>query len=121
MPCGCHKLDALIDVTNNDQQQFVRALENVEFGDWVKLMRCPVCGQYWKVDEWDKYQTLYAFKIPDAAIWKSVDVTPFVKERIIENRGGLQEGTCMAAGCGNRAVVGSAYCVDHLYEIGWRA
>lgn len=117
--CNCKRSDALVDVTD-DYQQFVGALENVEFGDWVKLMRCPACGQYWKVDEWDKYQTLYAFKLPDAGNWKSVDVSPLIKERIVKSRGGLQNSMCMRAGCKNRAVVGSAYCADHLFEIGWR-
>lgn len=118
-PCKCQEHEALIDVTEG-YQHFVGALENIEFGNWVKLMRCPVCGQYWKVDEWDKYQTLYAFKLQNESNWQSFDLTPQIKSSMIKKRGGLQHTNCMRASCKNRAVKGSAYCVDHLYEAGWR-
>lgn len=119
MACSCKKEQSLVDVTN-DYRRFVERLDLLEVGDWVKLMRCPMCGQLWRVDEWDKYQTSYAAKISSQADWREVDLTRQVKELMVQNRGGLESFKCIK-NCEKSAVKGSVYCVDHLYETGARA
>lgn len=120
MSCCCRQQETIVDVTK-DYSGFVSKLGALEFGDWVKLMRCPECGQLWKVDEWDKYQTLYALKVPSNEGWKKIDSTPLIKERMVRNRGGLESSKCMWDQCSLNAVKGSAYCVNHLYDTGARA
>ncbi|MDX2425669.1 MAG: hypothetical protein QNK15_05380 [Cycloclasticus sp.] len=84
-------------------------------------MRCPECGQYYKVDEWDKYQTCYAVKIPSQDNWESFDSESLIKDQMTVNRGGLTNDSCMWSGCNLKQVKGSAYCVNHLYSTGARA
>jgi hypothetical protein len=74
------------------------------------------------VDEWDKYQTLYAIKVPSKDNWEKFDGTFLIKERMIQNRGGLEvDVKCIWENCGLNAVLGSTYCVDHLYDTGARS
>lgn len=118
--CHCRKSEALVNITN-DYAGFVGTLLSLEAADWVKLMECPTCKQLWRVDEWDKYQALYALKISDRMAWKEVDAIALIKEKMIKSRGGLAKAECMWQSCANKAVMGSAYCVDHLYETGARS
>jgi uncharacterized C2H2 Zn-finger protein len=93
----------------------------LETGDWIKLLQCPACGQLWRTDEWDKYQTLYALKLNTPEGWKSVDMESPIKQRMMENHGGTDASTCLAQHCNRPALKGRAYCVDHFYETGARA
>ena len=120
MSCSCAHYETLVDITNN-HTEFVNNFDFIEYGDWVKLMRCQSCGQLWKVDEWDKYQALYAQKISELETWKAVDSATLVKERMIKNRGGLDANRCLWKECSLKAVKGNAYCVNHLYETGTRS
>ena len=69
MRCGCNQQDTLVDITDG-YPGFADKFNTVEFGNWVKLMQCPECRQLWKVDEWDKYQTLYALKVSRGDGWE---------------------------------------------------
>lgn len=120
MKCSCAQQDALVDITDG-YPRFAERFDLVATGNWVKLMRCPTCGQLWKVDEWDKYQTLYALKIAHQEFWESADATSLVKDRMVQNRGGLSDDKCMWQHCKLKAVRGSAYCVNHLYDTGARS
>ena len=117
--CNCNEQPALVDITNN-HSAFQSPLKEIVVGNWVKLMECPECNQLWKVDEWDKYQTLYAVKVPEKEGWGNFDSVSLIKEKMISNRGGLTETKCMWAGCNKMQVKGSAYCINHLYETGAR-
>lgn len=118
--CNCENLKTLVDISN-DYSAFKNKLEQLEVGAWVLLMQCLDCGQFWKVDEWDKYQSIYAVKVSNRHGWEEFDSEALIKERMIENRGGLTESECMQAGCGLKQVKGSAFCVEHLYKVGARA
>jgi hypothetical protein len=109
----------LVDITNN-HSAFQNTLNEVALGNWVKLMECPKCGQLWKVDEWDKYQVLYAVKVPAKEDWENFDSESLIKEKMVVNRGGLTESKCIWVGCKKIQVKGSAYCIDHLYKTGVR-
>jgi hypothetical protein len=120
MKCICIQRNPLVEITDS-YQGFTETLNTIELGNWVKLMQCSECLQYWKVDEWDKYQALYAVKIQSKDRWGKYDATLLIKERMIQNRGGLESVKCMWENCSLNAVRGSAYCVDHLYDTGARS
>ncbi len=117
--CNCNELLNLVDITNK-HSAFQGHLNEIAKGNWVTLMECPECNQLWKVDEWDKFQTLYAVKIPEKEGWQDFDNVSLIKDKMISNRGGLTETKCMWADCNNIQVKGSAYCINHLYETGAR-
>ena len=117
--CNYNEQSTLVEITKN-HSAFQSALNKIAAGSWVKLMECPDCAQLWKVDEWDKLQTLYAVKISEKENWERFDSIPLIKEKMVLNRGGLIETECMWAGCNNMQIKGSAYCVNHLYETGAR-
>lgn len=120
MTCNCEAYDAMTDITPC-YSDFTSKLKVIAYGDWVKLMHCEQCLQYWKVDEWDKYQTLYATKIVDTAGWKEFDNAHLVKQKMVQNRDDQSHDRCMWQACSQYAVNGSAYCVDHLYDTGTRS
>ena len=118
--CNCKEQPALIDISSN-HSDFKSKLNQLDVGDWVLLMQCPNCKQLYKVDEWDKYQTSYAVKIPSSENWKAFDSESLIKDQMVQNRGGLTNELCMWSGCDVKQVRGSAYCVIHLYSGGTRA
>lgn len=118
--CNCQEQSNLVEITNN-HPEFKSKLTKLETGNWVLLMICPDCKQLWKVDEWDKYQTCYAVKIPLRDNWEAFDNEPLIKEIMIKSHGGLTESKCLSAGCNLNQLNGSAYCVNHLYAGGTRA
>lgn len=73
MQCRCDDSSALVDISQT-YAEFVTGMLILETGDWVKLLRCSGCGQLWRTDEYDKYQTLYAFKLATREGWKSTDI-----------------------------------------------
>jgi len=118
--CNCKQQPELVDISNN-QTDFKGRLHQLEVGNWVLLMSCPDCKQLWKVDEWDKYRTCYAVKVPSQENWEAYDSESLVKEQIIKNHGGLTSDECLSAGCNLKQVKSSAFCVNHLYIGGTRA
>lgn len=115
--CSCQDYSVLIDITQQ-HAAFKAKLTLLDIGDWVLLMQCPDCQQLYKVDEWDKYQTCYAVKLPLADNWTAFDSESLIKAQIVKQRGGLSEQLCIYAGCHTQQINGSAYCVDHLYASG---
>lgn len=118
--CQCQKLNEVERVYEN--ASFFTSLEEVEQGDWVYLRRCAQCGQLWAVDEWDKGQVQFATKIPaDAKSNWQVPNVEAQKRFLAKSRGGFSASEiCAWARCGKPCVVGSAYCIDHLYQTGAR-
>jgi hypothetical protein len=94
--------------------------QHVDAGFWRALLRCPVCGQLWVADEWEKYQIQLAVKIADAESWSVLDEAQ-CKEYLAQSRGENAAARCMWNGCDKSQLNGSAYCVDHLYATGARA
>ncbi len=101
--------------------KFEEDLDVLQSGNWVRLMACRSCHQLWRVDVADRLQVQFAVKLPERANWEKFDAVPLVKQFLLASRGGLQvSGECIRAGCSNRPVRSVAYCLEHLYEIGWR-
>ena len=118
--CNCEEQPELVEISN-EHSAFKSKLNELAVGDWVLLMTCPNCDQLWIVDEWDKYQASYAIKISTQENWELFDAESLVKEKMIQNHGGLTQDDCMWSGCNSKQVKGSALCVNHLYEGGARA
>jgi len=99
---------------------FESRTDRVAVGNWVRLHRCANCGQLWRLDEWDKYQTQFAVRIPSVEGWEDFDATPLQKGFLVQSRGGLGEARCIWAACRNPQVRGGFYCAHHLFETGVR-
>ena len=95
-------------------------LELVARQDWRKLYRHKLDGSLWAIDEWDKYQQQFLFRVGSVDHWSTEDHTAEEKALLLSSRGGTGDGTCLWKGCGNRNVRGVVYCIDHLYEQGVR-
>jgi hypothetical protein len=121
MSCECERLPHVFNLEKYSNRLKKRLTEvEVKSDGWVKLCQCRACGQYWQLDEWDKYQTLCAIKISDPANWQTYDDQPDRARLLIESRGGLSEEECVMARCQNKALKSLAYCPAHAYEIGIR-
>jgi len=84
------------------------------------LVCCSRCQQLWSVDEWDKYQTQFAVRIPQREGWREFDTTPFRQQYLVQSHGGLTDEKCIWQSCKQRRVRGVVYCADHLYQTGAR-
>ena len=118
--CDCNKKTKIVNISSG-YNDFIEHMDDIDFKDWLLLKQCRDCRQLWIVDEWDKYQSLYATKVQSEINWKESDRDSLIKEQIIINHGGLADDSCMWAGCKNRQVKGSAFCIEHMYEQGIRA
>ena len=87
--------------------------------DWTLLLRCPLCAQLWKMNEYDKYQTQLAMKVSTVEDLYLSDATQR-KAYLLTSRGGIGTETCRWINCPNIQLKNSAYCVDHLYATGAR-
>jgi hypothetical protein len=117
--CQCATLPEVIYLESKPSG-FESALVELSVGNWVKLFCCSECKQLWRIDEWDKYQTQFAAKVPDIETWRSYDIVPFQKQLLLQSRGGLSDNICNWARCGKPAVKGVAFCIDHLFDTGAR-
>jgi len=117
--CNCNALERLIDISHI-HAEFMSKLNQIEVGYWVTLMQCPECNQLYKVDAWDNYRHSYAVKLSSRENWEQFDNEALIKEKMVKNRGGLTNDSCMWAGCNIKQVKGSAFCVNHFYSGGTR-
>ena len=101
-------------------KQVMAKLELVETIDWYDLFKSSQDGTYWRLAKADKYQTRYLEKIHSIINWEAYDTTELQKQLLIENRGGLSTEPCGWSGCAINVVKGSAFCVNHTYEMGVR-
>jgi hypothetical protein len=59
--CECSELPEIVKLDAHPTIE--RNSDELEKGDWIKLVCCRACGQLWRLNEWDKYQIQFAFKI----------------------------------------------------------
>jgi hypothetical protein len=118
--CNCKEQSTLVDISSC-HADFISSLNQLDVGNWILLLSCPKCHQLWRVDDMGKYEAYYAVKIPSQENWKAFDVESLIKEKMIENRGGLTQNYCMWTKCDAKKVKGSTFCVNHLWVTGSRA
>ena len=119
MKCKCQSLD---DVFYIDQapRGFEKKLRKIDTGDWMQLCECPVCGQLWAVDEWDKYSWQVVSRVSDRNAWNDSKRIEERKALLLRERGGTTDDECMWADCHEKQVKGVAYCLEHLWNTGAR-
>ena len=83
---------------------------------WRVIVVCPVCEQHWLVDEYDKVQSLYAFKIdnPDD-ITESKFLSVHTKY-LLKAHNGESKDICRMARCNNHAVNDFVFCAKCLIQ-----
>lgn len=118
MSCDCLKQPSTIKIDRTIHQPSPD-FEIVERVNWEALIRCRDCGQYWKVDDWDKYQIQLAMKVDGPQHWNAPDVERR-KAFLIESRGGFELEQCGWLNCVNPRLKDGPYCADHLYAAGSR-
>jgi uncharacterized Zn finger protein (UPF0148 family) len=118
MPCECAQLPDIFKLAI--RPSFEASVDKIAVGIWVRLHKCPVCGQHWRIDESDKLQTQFVVRIPSIEGWERFDASSLAKEFLVQSRGGLTNRTCMYSGCTEFQVNGVAYCANHLYQTGAR-
>jgi hypothetical protein len=118
MSCQCSQLSGIVRL--EDYPSIEKDSDEVESGDWLRLVRCRSCGQLWSLDEPDKYRRQFAIKIAKQEGWREFDTTPLRREFLVQSRGGLTDERCIWSGCSGRRVRGVVYCAEHLYQTGAR-
>ncbi len=119
MKCKCSNLpDAFY--LDDGPKGFEESLARLDSGSWIWLGECRECGMLWAIDEWDKYHIQVVSRVESRATWESSTTETRRKKLLLENRGGVSEKKCIWAGCDQLAVLGSVYCIDHLYATGAR-
>jgi len=71
MPCKCSQIPEILRL--EDYPSVERDADELEAGDWRRLLRCRSCGQLWSLDESDKYQRQFIIKIPQQDGWRQFD------------------------------------------------
>ena len=117
MFCKCKELPEFLEADTGNQP--VPGLEEVQCkrDAWVRLYRCPTCGQHWQIDEWEKYSPGLAIKIADPDKWFEFDDEPLRLAYLVQARGGYSYEACKWRGCGKPCLKGLAYCAVHAYEV----
>ncbi len=118
--CGCEKLPEIffLDQAPSD---WLPGLQENSSGDWKTLLRCPACGRLFSVDAWDKGHDQVAVRIANADAWKEEAASIEARKALLlGSRGGTIEETCIRAGCIKPRVRGVVYCLDHLWDAGFR-
>jgi sarcosine oxidase delta subunit len=119
MPCNCSQQSSVERIDGPNSRLYSNC-KQIERREWQVLMQCPACGQLWKVDEPDKFQVQLAMKIDRPEDMDESD-EPRRKSYLLESRNGLGAERCSRIGCKATQVRDSAFCLDHLYALGWRA
>ena len=81
---------------------------------WRAVVQCSKCQQYWRVDEYDKCQSLFAIKIDDPENLEKTDFLEIHKTFLLKSHGGESDENCKMAGCGYKAVKGVVFCASCL-------
>jgi hypothetical protein len=119
MQCKCANLPEAL-YYEDAPEAFFDESEEIATGEWVKLFKCRRCGQYWSIDEWDKYQERIITKISDPKNWETLESIGLRKTLLLQSRGGITDQECIWTGCNGKRVKGVVLCIDHLYATGAR-
>lgn len=111
---------AYFDEASAEGQQILSDLVLVDRANWRRLYRHKESGILWTIDEWDKYQQAFLFRVRRVDAWATEDHSELEKALLFATRGGASEDHCHLARCDQPALQGSAFCLDHSYEHGIR-
>ncbi len=117
MKCICKDIKN-VSYLEDVSDTFLDNLELIDSETLYDLYKCKRCKQYWRINNLDKFIHQFVIKLKNKANWENEDFSDIEKEFILESRGGVGEDECMKYGCGKKVVKSTAYCIDHLYELG---
>jgi len=118
MSCKCKKLK--VRVTGWRSDKYFSKMNSVGSTDegWREILKCNDCNQYWLVDEYDKLQSLFAFKIDNPRAIAKVEFLEIHKAFLLKAYEGESKEKCKMAGCNNNAVNSFAFCANCLIKQG---
>lgn len=119
MGCECGKLPDIFYLEDSPPA-FTESMNAVEAVDWTHLFKCPGCGGFWAVDDYDKYTHQVAWRAKSRDDWNVGDTTMKRKELLLNSRGGVTDEPCIWAECKSPCVNGVTYCLEHLWNTGVR-
>ena len=97
--CKCHEMD--IRVTGWRTDDYFKKMKSIGSKDdgWRTIVLCDFCRQYWLVDEYDKLQYLYAFKIDNPEDINDDKIFELHKLFLLKTHGGESVQYCQMASC----------------------
>ncbi|MBP8084191.1 MAG: hypothetical protein KAZ87_13415 [Spirochaetes bacterium] len=97
-------------------KNFESRLEHIEYSkSFKKMYRCKCCGQYWVIDEYDKYEPQIVIKENDVSNWKTKDYEEIRYELFAYSKGGYSDEKCSWNDCSNKSVKGKSLCPYHCF------
>ena len=117
MKCICKDVKT-VSYLEDVSDSFLDNLELIDSTPSYDLYKCKRCKQFWRINNLDKFIHQFVIKLQDDENWENEDFSDVEKEFILDYRGGKGDEECMKYGCENKVVKGTAYCIDHLYELG---
>lgn len=116
--CECSNTPELFFLSETSKQ-FLDSLRELGVGNWALLYGCSVCNSKWAIDAYDKFLERVGKKVTDETNWTPATESER-KKLLYESRGGEGEDKCIWARCSGKVIIGTAYCLHHLYETGIR-
>ena len=103
-----------------ESKQKLAALEFIQHGETANLYRHKHTGEFWRLDSREKFDTRYLTRVPGEQRWQEYDATEAEKALLFKHRGGEATDRCRWSGCASNAIKGSAFCLDHTFQMGVR-
>ena len=117
MKCICKDMQSILYLEDTSDS-FLDNLELIDSTNAYDLYKCTRCKQHWRINNLDKFIHQFVIKLNSIEDWENKDFSSSEKKFILEYRGGLSDKECMKYGCNKKCVKDTAYCIDHLYELG---
>jgi hypothetical protein len=114
-PCDCQARPEFFDIHPEDLTAFLAGFTQltIDRREIYHLFRCPTCQTFWLVDDMTRGPMAVRVQSESAAL--GFDERPYRRELAVAMHGGVAEDKCAFVGCGNRALRGIVFCVDHQY------
>lgn len=117
--CYCDTYADLINI-NEHYDDFCEAWTLVDSGARYNLHQCPHCMQLYRIDKQGFSNICYALKLDNDHDWHDFDDSEIIKAQMLQSREGVSDRDCKRDNCSDKAVNGSVYCLEHLYQSGAR-
>jgi hypothetical protein len=101
-------------------RHFMADLERVDGNARFELYRRISDGTHWRLDGRETGNQRFLVFLEEPRDWASFDASSLEKLLLLEHRGVATGESCRWRDCGAATLVGSAFCVDHAYEMGAR-
>lgn len=117
--CYCDTYEDIINI-NEHYDDFCVAWTLIDEGARYNLHQCPHCMQLYRIDKQGFSNVCYALKLDSDKNWHDFDDSEMIKEQMLRSREGLSDRDCKKTECCDKAINGSVYCLEHLYQSGAR-